>query len=336
MAAAGIDGIFTSDNQLQCFSVETSVNCASCILMKEQLHSALLELQSAKTIISLLREDIKKATATETTNSLKPSLLHGSSGYEHAGRKLIPVVHSSTKRKETPTVTSMTSEHYYRSSDRFAPLNVNSEWPLVTTKNHVGKSSKRDKSATVKTDQSIKTVNRFTPLTKVLADNVDTIPVIVNGNITTKGNEKVINRNTSHKVSGNGKIKSKKIIIIGDSHARGCARDISNCLGKEFEVSGTVMPGAGLAHITILAHGEIPNLTSDDAVVIWGGSNDINKNKTSLGLRYLKNFINNKSNTNIQALTAPQKLTCRSRHASIMKFKYSTGNYIRSSRQGTM
>jgi len=257
--------VYTSDNQLQCFSAETSVNCASCILMKEQLHSALLELQSAKTIISLLREDINKATATETTNFLKPSLLHGSSGYEHAGSKLIPVVHSSTKRKETPTVTSVTSEHYYRSSDRFAPLNVNSEWPLVTTKNHVGKSSKRDKSATVKTDQSIKTVNRFTSLTKVLADNVDTIPVIVNGNITTKGNEKVINRNTSHKVSGNGKIKSKKkkIIIIGDSHARGCAREISNCLGKESEVSGTVMPGAGLAQITPLAHGQIPTLTSD-------------------------------------------------------------------------
>jgi hypothetical protein len=181
----------------------------------------------------------------------------------------------------------VTTEHSYRSSDRFTPLNVNSEWTLVTTKNHVVKSSKRDKNTTVKTDQSIKTVNRFTPLTKVLADNVGAIPVIVNDNISTKVNEKVINRNTFHKDSGNGKIKSKrkKIIIIGDSHARDCAREISNCLGKEFEVSGTVMPGAGLAHITTLAHGEIPNLTSDDVVVIWGGSNDVNKNETSLGIR---------------------------------------------------
>ena len=164
-------------------------------------------------------------------------------------------------------------KHYYRSSDRFAPLNVNSEWPLVTTKNHVGKSSKRDKSATVKTDQSIKKANRFTPLTKVLADNVGTIPVIVNGDISTKSNYKVINRNASHKEdsrNGETKPKKKKIIIIGDSHAKGCAREISDCLSKEFEVSERVMPGAGLAHITTLAHGEIPNLTSDDAVVIWG------------------------------------------------------------------
>jgi hypothetical protein len=67
MAAAGMDGIFTSDNQPQCFSAETNENCANCILMKEQLHSALLELQLAKTIISLFREDINKATAPEAT-----------------------------------------------------------------------------------------------------------------------------------------------------------------------------------------------------------------------------------------------------------------------------
>jgi hypothetical protein len=117
---------------------------------------------------------------------------------------------------------------------------VNNGWTLVTTKNHMVRSRKRDKSATVKTDESIKTTYRFTPLTKVLADNVGTIPVIVNSDILTKGNDKVVNRNKSHKEdSGNGesKPKEKKIIIIGDSHARGCAREISNGLGEEFEVS---------------------------------------------------------------------------------------------------
>jgi hypothetical protein len=59
---------------------------------------------------------------------------------------------------------------------------------------------------------------------------------------------------------------------------RGCAREISNFLGKELKVSGMVVPGLGLANITALAHEEILKLTSDDAVVIWGGSNDVNKN----------------------------------------------------------
>jgi hypothetical protein len=94
----------------------------------------------------------------------------------------------------------------------------------------------------------------------VLADNVATIPVIVIGDISTKGNHKVMNRNKFHKEdSGNGETKPKKPkMVLDESHARGCAHEFSNCLGKEFEVSETAMPGAGLAHITTLAHGEIP------------------------------------------------------------------------------
>jgi hypothetical protein len=53
MAAAAVDAIIFSDNQLQCLSAESNVSCANCILVKEQLHTALLELKSARTIISL-------------------------------------------------------------------------------------------------------------------------------------------------------------------------------------------------------------------------------------------------------------------------------------------
>ena len=187
---------------------------------------------------------------------------------------------------------------------------INGEWSLITAKNRMVKSQKHDKSTSVKTGQFIKTANRYTPLAKVHTDSIGAIPVIVSGNISTKRNAQINNRNTSCRVNGRigvTKQKKKKIIVISDSHARGCAREISNCLGKEFEVSGTVMPGAGLAHVTTLAQEEIPNLTPYDAVVIWGGSNDINKNETSRGLRHLQNFANHKSNTNILALTAPER-----------------------------
>jgi hypothetical protein len=60
-----------------------------------------------------------------------------------------------------------------------------------TTKNHVSKSEKRNKSETVNASQIMKTSNRYTPLTKVFADNEGTIPVIVNRNISTKGSVKV-------------------------------------------------------------------------------------------------------------------------------------------------
>ena len=45
------------------------------------------------------------------------------------------------------------------------------------------------------------TANRYTPLTTVLADNVGTILVIVNGDISTTGSAKVINRNAYHIIS---------------------------------------------------------------------------------------------------------------------------------------
>jgi hypothetical protein len=60
MAAATMDVIIASDNQSQCISPETNVNCANCALVKEQLHLAVLELNSVKTIISLLQDDITK------------------------------------------------------------------------------------------------------------------------------------------------------------------------------------------------------------------------------------------------------------------------------------
>jgi hypothetical protein len=65
------------------------------------------------------------------------------------------------------------------------------------------------------------------------------------------------------------------------------------------------MAGSSLANVTALAHEKTLTLTKDDAVVIWGSSNEVNKNETSTGIKQLKHFINHKSNTNITALAAP-------------------------------
>ena len=77
MAAASVDEFNYQDIQTQCFSADFSVNCANCISMREQLQCALLELKTANTIISLLREDVNKAAALEATNLPKPPPPHG-------------------------------------------------------------------------------------------------------------------------------------------------------------------------------------------------------------------------------------------------------------------
>ena len=58
-----------------------------------------------------------------------------------------------------------------------------------------------------------------------------------------------------------GRIKQqKKIIVIGDSHARGLANELQNYLGHEYSISGTIIPGACLNNITQLANKELTNL----------------------------------------------------------------------------
>ena len=124
MAAATMETIISSDNQLQCLSAESNVSCANCVLVKEQLHSALLVLKSARTIISLLQDDVNKASAPEATNIPKPSLSCELNGYEQAGDKWIPV-HSFNKKKKTPTATSMNTEKQRLQIDSHHYLNVN-------------------------------------------------------------------------------------------------------------------------------------------------------------------------------------------------------------------
>ena len=49
------------------------------------------------------------------------------------------------------------------------------------------------------------------------------------------------------------KPQRNKMLIIGDSHAKGCAAELSASLGTTFEVMGAVMPGSRLEHITKLS-----------------------------------------------------------------------------------
>ena len=62
--------------------------------------------------------------------------------------------------------------------------------------------------------------------------------------------------------------KRHKVIIIGDSHVRGCVTEVSQNLGETFDISGFVMPGTGLEVITSTAKEEINIVIKDDVVVL--------------------------------------------------------------------
>jgi hypothetical protein len=48
---------------------------------------------------------------------------------------------------------------------------------------------------------------------------------------------------------------------------------------------GVVMPGARIQNIVQLCDQEVNTLTKEDMVILWGGSNDVDKNETMNGLK---------------------------------------------------
>ena len=92
-------------------------------------------------------------------------------------------------------------------------------------------------------------------------------------------------------------MKQNKIIIIGDSHARGCAQEVQHNLGHGFEVQGFVKPGGNSQMIVNTSTKTMGKLTKKDVVVVWGGTRDVGRNETEKGLHYIRNFVENHRQT---------------------------------------
>jgi hypothetical protein len=101
--------------------------------------------------------------------------------------------------------------------------------------------------------------------------------------------------------------KGHKVVVIGDSHARGCAAELIEHVGKSCEVVGFVKPRTGLEVITETATKEISKLTKKDVVVVWGGTYDIAKNAAKKGLDHMVKFVKQNSHTNIVIMRAPHR-----------------------------
>ena len=94
-------------------------------------------------------------------------------------------------------------------------------------------------------------------------------------------------------------------MFLGDSHARGCAAGVKHLLSSGFEVFGSINPGAGMKTIKDMASVKVQQLTKKDVVVLWGGSNDIARNNSLVGLKHIIEFLINANHTNVILLTAP-------------------------------
>jgi hypothetical protein len=99
----------------------------------------------------------------------------------------------------------------------------------------------------------------------------------------------------------------RKIVIIGDSHARNCAAELHHWLGRKCAVSGYVKRGAGMKVIVQSGKEEIEKLSGEDVVVVWGGSNDTGKQNSQEALSQLCKFIDRSQDVNVIVMSAPHR-----------------------------
>ena len=68
---------------------------------------------------------------------------------------------------------------------------------------------------------------------------------------------------------GNKKKKPHNIVILGDSHARGCASEVQHNLDSNFEIQRMLKPGADIKEIITPSTTTTMKLLKKDVVVIW-------------------------------------------------------------------
>jgi hypothetical protein len=110
----------------------------------------------------------------------------------------------------------------------------------------------------------------------------------------------VSTKRTRHNLKNNTQTTvDHKIMILGDSHAQGLSSNMKSNLDDNYSVCGFVKPGLNIATQISSVAADINLVTKNDLIIIWGGSNDVSKNISQEGLKYLVNFVQSNNHTNI-------------------------------------
>ena len=99
----------------------------------------------------------------------------------------------------------------------------------------------------------------------------------------------------------------RKIIITGDSHARGYAKRLREQLGNSFSITGFIKLNADLNNITNSTKAEKKNMMENDEVILCGGMKNIGKNETCKGLCCISQFLEHQLHTKVLIMEAPYR-----------------------------
>ena len=144
MAEAVSDSAFSSDKLPPYRSEEININCSNCFILKEEHQLALQELESAKTIISLLRDDNNLVSAPTVTDCLMPSVTSSVNTHDHDDMNWIPARHKDHRKTKSSYNIAGKVAMSTLSSNHFSPLDnlkVNQEDEVIIMNNKVNRST---------------------------------------------------------------------------------------------------------------------------------------------------------------------------------------------------
>lgn len=166
------------------------------------------------------------------------------------------------------------------------------------------------------------------------------IPVIINGHVNSpllRRDKKLFNRDgalIAQKTLGKATMKKdvRKVVILGDSHARGLSDRLNDKLMNSFEVIGYTKPNCDLRTLLSSSIQDSANLTKKDVLVLVAGTNEVISDSGVKELWHITQFANQNSQTNIILLTPSLRYDQVSDvyiNDNIKKFSKKLGKYMK-------
>jgi hypothetical protein len=82
-----------------------------------------------------------------------------------------------------------------------------------------------------------------------------------------------------------------KVLIIGDSYARGMAIKLRHNLEEDYSVQGLIKPGADLEETLGMGVKDIKSFTKNDVLLVWSCTKELAEMRPKKGLTQIRKFV---------------------------------------------
>jgi hypothetical protein len=309
-------------------------NCQHCVILAENLRTALEEIESTKLIIELLGSDNGKHPPLDDRKVNPSSNVNEVSETEQLTESPVKWLTSKTKCRKKAEVKNT---YYITVANRYEHLsNLKDSQEDVRPRIRVQDESEIhydeqlqnicgiDATSGTHGLGNITTIHdhnlnhqqlKLNEKTQQLGKNINKsknnyrgsdIPTILNGKIEVKNSRTTLNR-VKHKNMNNKtqKIKQHKVLLVGDSFLRGIRDNVELTTSGKFGIYSLMHPGGDLNTILQSAYKASEDLTHKDLIFVCGGTNDFNDANEGPNVDNITEFIQSNKHTNVIFANVP-------------------------------